>query len=63
VEASLSGLLILAGVHPGYAVLAALAYRIAPYWLPLLAGLPALPPPLRTASPRPASPSRPGSTS
>jgi uncharacterized protein (TIRG00374 family) len=41
VEASLSGLLILAGVHPGYAVLATLAYRIASYWLPLLAGLPA----------------------
>ncbi len=41
VEASLSGLLILAGVRPGYAVLATLAYRIASYWLPLLAGLPA----------------------
>ena len=41
VEASLSGLLILAGVHPGDAVLATLAYRIASYWLPLLAGLPA----------------------
>ena len=41
VEASLSGLLILAGVHPGYAVLATLAYRVASYWLPLLAGLPA----------------------
>ena len=40
-EASLSGLLILAGVHPGYAVLATLAYRIASYWLPLLAGPPA----------------------
>jgi uncharacterized protein (TIRG00374 family) len=39
VEASLSGLLILAGVRPGYAVLATLAYRIASYWLPLLAGL------------------------
>ena len=38
VEASLSGLLILAGVHPGYAVLATLAYRVASYWLPLLAG-------------------------
>ena len=38
VEASLSGLLILAGVRPGYAVLATLAYRIAAYWLPLLAG-------------------------
>jgi len=41
VEASLSGLLILAGVRPGHAVLATLAYRIASYWLPLLAGLPA----------------------
>src|SRR5215469_6246457 len=41
VEASLSGLLVLAGVRPGYAVLATLAYRIASYWLPLLAGPPA----------------------
>jgi uncharacterized protein (TIRG00374 family) len=41
VEASLSGLLVLAGVHPGYAVLATLGYRIASYWLPLLAGPPA----------------------
>src|ERR1039457_6349151 len=41
VEASLSGLLILAGVRAGYAVLAPLAYRIASYWLPLLSGLPA----------------------
>ena len=41
VEASLSGLLILAGVCAGYAVLAILAYRIASYWLPLLAGPPA----------------------
>jgi uncharacterized protein (TIRG00374 family) len=41
VEASLSGLLILAGVRPGYAVLATLAYRIGSYWLPLLAGPPA----------------------
>jgi uncharacterized protein (TIRG00374 family) len=40
VEASLSGLLILAGVHPGDAFLATLAYRIASYWLPLLAGPP-----------------------
>ena len=40
-EASLSGLLILAGVRPGSAVLATLAYRIASYWLPLLAGPPA----------------------
>ena len=41
VEASLSGLLILAGVRPSYALLATLAYRIASYWLPLLAGPPA----------------------
>jgi uncharacterized protein (TIRG00374 family) len=41
VEASLSGLLILAGVRPAYAFLATLAYRIASYWLPLLAGPPA----------------------
>ena len=41
VEAGLSGLLILAGVHPSDAVLATLAYRVASYWLPLLAGPPA----------------------
>jgi uncharacterized membrane protein YbhN (UPF0104 family) len=41
VEGSLSGLLILAGVHPGEAFLATLAYRVAAYWLPLLAGPPA----------------------
>ena len=41
VEASLSGLLILAGTGSGHAFLATLAYRIASYWLPLLAGLPA----------------------
>ena len=41
VEASLSGLLILAGIRPADAFLATLAYRIASYWLPLLAGLPA----------------------
>jgi uncharacterized protein (TIRG00374 family) len=41
VEASLSGLLVLAGVRASYAVLATLAYRIASYWLPLHAGLPA----------------------
>ena len=41
VEASLSGLLILAGVRGSYAVLATLAYRIASYWLPLLGGPPA----------------------
>lgn len=37
-EASLSGLLILASVRPGDAFLATLAYRVASYWLPLLAG-------------------------
>ena len=41
VEASLSGLLVLAGVHASSALLATLAYRIASYWLPLLAGPPA----------------------
>jgi hypothetical protein len=41
VEASLSGLLVLAGVRAGSAVLAILVYRIASYWLPLLAGPPA----------------------
>jgi hypothetical protein len=41
VEASLTGLLVLARVHAGAAVLATLAYRIASYWLPLLAGPPA----------------------
>jgi len=41
VEASLTGLLVLAGVRTGAAVLATLAYRIASYWLPLLAGPPA----------------------
>ena len=41
VEASLSALLILAGVHPGDAFLATLAYRVASYWLPLFAGPPA----------------------
>jgi uncharacterized protein (TIRG00374 family) len=38
VEASLSGLLILAGVPGGQALVATLAYRLASYWLPLLAG-------------------------
>jgi uncharacterized protein (TIRG00374 family) len=38
VEASLSGLLILAGVAGGDAFLATLTYRLASYWLPLLAG-------------------------
>ena len=41
VEAGLSGLLTLAGVPPGYALLATLAYRVVSYWLPLVAGLPA----------------------
>jgi uncharacterized protein (TIRG00374 family) len=41
VEAGLSSLLILAGVHPANAVLATLAYRLASYWLPLASGLPA----------------------
>jgi uncharacterized protein (TIRG00374 family) len=38
VEASLSGLLILAGVPGAKAFVATLAYRLASYWLPLLAG-------------------------
>jgi uncharacterized protein (TIRG00374 family) len=38
VEASLSGLLILAGVNASDAFLATLAYRLASYWLPLVAG-------------------------
>jgi uncharacterized protein (TIRG00374 family) len=38
VEASLSGLLVLADVNSSQAVLATLAYRIASYWLPLFAG-------------------------
>jgi uncharacterized protein (TIRG00374 family) len=41
VEASLAGLLILAGVRPGAAFVATLAYRLASYWLPLAAGIPA----------------------
>jgi uncharacterized protein (TIRG00374 family) len=41
VEASMSGLLVLAGVPGGNALVATLAYRLASYWLPLLAGLPA----------------------
>lgn len=41
VEAGLSSLLILAGVHPANAILATLAYRLASYWLPLVSGLPA----------------------
>ena len=38
VEAGLSGLLILAGVSGGDAVVATLAYRIISYWLPILVG-------------------------
>jgi len=38
VEASLTGLLILAGVPSGEAFLATLTYRLASYWLPLAAG-------------------------
>ncbi len=38
VEASLSGLLVLAGVGAGSAFLATLTYRLASYWLPLIAG-------------------------
>jgi uncharacterized protein (TIRG00374 family) len=38
VEASLSGLLVLAGVNSGDAFLATLAYRLASYWFPLAAG-------------------------
>jgi uncharacterized protein (TIRG00374 family) len=41
VEASLSSLLIVAGVPAGKAVLATLAYRLASYWLPLVSGVPA----------------------
>lgn len=38
VEASLTGLLILAGVDASNAVLATLTYRLASYWIPLAAG-------------------------
>src|SRR5689334_15141113 len=38
VEASLTGLLVLAEVNSSQAVLATLTYRIASYWMPLLAG-------------------------
>jgi uncharacterized protein (TIRG00374 family) len=38
VEASLSGLLVLAGLTGVQAVVATLAYRLASYWLPLLSG-------------------------
>ena len=38
VEASLTGLLVLAEVDSSQAVLATLTYRLASYWVPLLAG-------------------------
>jgi uncharacterized protein (TIRG00374 family) len=38
VEAGLTGALALAGVAPAQAVLATLLYRLASYWLPILAG-------------------------
>ena len=38
VEAGLTGTLALAGVQPAQAVLATLLYRLASYWLPILAG-------------------------
>ncbi len=38
VEASLSGLLLLAGLTGAEAVLATLAYRLLSYWLPMIAG-------------------------
>ena len=41
VEAGLTGALTLAGVDASHAVLATLLYRLAEYWLPLLAGPPA----------------------
>jgi uncharacterized membrane protein YbhN (UPF0104 family) len=39
VEAGLTSMLTLAGVPAGEAVLATLVYRLASYWLPILAGL------------------------
>ena len=38
VEASLTGLLVLAEVNSSQAVLATLTYRLASYWVPLCAG-------------------------
>jgi uncharacterized protein (TIRG00374 family) len=38
IEATLSAMLVLAGVSVGHALLATLAYRMASYWLPLMAG-------------------------
>ena len=55
VEASLSGMLVLAGVGVGTAYVTTLAYRLASYWLPLLAGGIAYPLfRLRYSAPRPA---------
>ena len=34
----MSGLLVLAGVNAGSAVLATLAFRLGSYWLPIMAG-------------------------
>lgn len=39
VEAGLTATLVAAGVTPGRAVLATLAYRLVSYWLPMIAGL------------------------
>lgn len=41
VEAGLVGMLVVAGVPPGSAALATLAYRLVAYWLPMPVGLPA----------------------
>jgi uncharacterized protein (TIRG00374 family) len=38
VEASLSGLLVLAGVPSANAIIATLAYRLVTYWLPIFVG-------------------------
>ena len=38
VEASLTGLLVLAGMDSGNALLATLTYRLASYWVPMAAG-------------------------
>lgn len=38
VEAGLTSMLVLAGVAPGEASLAVLAYRLVSYWLPIAAG-------------------------
>ena len=38
VEAGLTGALTLAGVDASHAVLATLLYRLAEYWLPVIAG-------------------------